>query len=263
MPEPGEGSREPETPPAVRTDGSPDGRARLAAALRRPASRGQVVAGLLLAAVGFAGVTQVQANGKDDAYVGARQSDLIQYIDSLDLATQRAETQIARLQRTRDSLGNDTQARRTALARARQQAATLGILAGTVPAEGPGVRVTVTDPGAGVGTNQLIDGLQELRDAGAEVIELNDKVRVVAQTSLEDTGGGAVRVDGTVLRAPYVIEAIGDPHTLGTALDFTGGFIDEVRAVGGRTTVRQLDTVQITTVVDPRAPSYAQPVTTR
>jgi uncharacterized protein YlxW (UPF0749 family) len=235
-----------------------DGRARLLSALRHPGSRGQVVAGLLLAALGFAGVTQVQANGKDDAYVGARQSDLVQYINSLDLASQRAERQITRLERTRDALGNDAQARRTALARARLQAATLGILAGTVPAEGPGVRVTVTDEGTGVGTNQLIDGLQELRDAGAEVIELNDKVRVVASTSLEDVGGGGVRIDGTTVKAPYVIEAIGDAHTLGSALDFTGGFIDEVRGVGGTVVVRQLRTVQITTVVDPRAPRYAR-----
>lgn len=235
-----------------------DGRARLLSALRHPGSRGQVVAGLLLASLGFAGVTQVQANGKDDAYVGARQSDLVQYINSLDLASQRAESQVNRLERTRDALGNDAQARRTALERARQQAATLGILAGTVPAQGPGVRATVTDEGTGVGTNQLIDGLQELRDAGAEVIELNDKVRVVASTSLEDVAGGGVRVDGTIVKAPYVIEAIGDAYTLGSALDFTGGFIDEVRGVGGTVAVRQLRTVQITTVVDPRAPRYAR-----
>lgn len=247
-------------PDDARTPGTPtDGRARLLAALRRPASRGQVVAGLLLAALGFAGVTQVQANRQDDAYVGARQSELIQYIDSLSLASQRAENQITRLERTRESLGNDTEARRTALARARQQAATLGILAGTLPAEGPGVRVTVSDEGTGVGTNQLIDGLQELRDAGAEVIELNDKVRVVVSTALQDAPAGGVLVDGTPIRAPYVIEAIGDPHTLDTALDFTGGFIDEVRAVGGKVTVQQRPTVQITTVVDPRAPRYAEP----
>jgi uncharacterized protein YlxW (UPF0749 family) len=250
-------------PDVTRAAGTPtDGRTRLLAALRRPASRGQAVAGLLLAALGFAAVTQVQANRKDDAYVGARQSELIQYIDSLSLASQRAESQIARLERTRDSLGNDTEARRTVLARARQQAATLGILAGTLPAEGPGVRVTVTDEGTGVGTNQLIDGLQELRDAGAEVVELNDKVRVVVSTSLQDAAGGGVVVDGTAIRAPYVIEAIGDAHTLGTALDFTGGFIDEVRAVGGSVRVRQLSTVQITTVVDPRAPRYARPAST-
>jgi uncharacterized protein YlxW (UPF0749 family) len=236
-----------------------DGRTRLLAALRRPGSRGQAVAALLLAALGFAAVTQVQANGKEDAYVGARQGDLIQYINSLSLASDRAETQINQLQATRQSLGNDTEARRTALARARKQADTLGILAGTLPAAGPGVRVTVSDRSTGVGTNQLIDGLQELRDAGAEVIELNDTVRVVAQTSLQDTTGGGVLVDGTRLRPPYVIDAIGDPQTLATALDFTGGFISEVKGVGGTVAVTRLPEVEITSVRTAPAPKYAEP----
>jgi uncharacterized protein YlxW (UPF0749 family) len=239
-----------------------DGRARLWAALRRPGSRGQVTAAVLLAVLGFAGVTQVRSNSRDDSYVGARQGDLIQYINNLSLASRRAESEIAQLQQTRDSLGNDTVARRTALERARQQADTLGILAGTVPATGPGVRVTVTDSGTAVGTNQLLNGLQELRDAGAEVIELNGRVRVVAQTALQDTAGG-VRVDGKLLRAPYVIEAIGDPQTLATALDFTGGFVAGVRSVGAKVVVRQLDRVDITTVRPASAPRYAEPGTTR
>ena len=237
----------------------PDGRTRLLAALRRPGSRGQVVAGVLLAVLGFAGVTQVNANNNDDGYVGARQSDLIQYINSLSLASQRAEAEINKLEKTRDSLGNDTKARRTALARAREQAETLGILAGTVPAEGSGVRIRVTDPGTGVGTNQLIDGLQELRDAGAEVIEINDRVRVIAQTSLQDRSGGGVLVDGISLKQPYVIDAIGDPHTLATALDFTGGFISEVRGVGGKVEVQRLASIEIASVRTPAAPKYAEP----
>jgi uncharacterized protein YlxW (UPF0749 family) len=240
-----------------------DGRARLLAALRRPGSRGQVVAAVLLAVLGFAAVTQVQSNDKDDEYVGARQGDLIQYINNLSLASRRAETQIAKLQRTRELLGNDTEARQTALTLARQQADTLGILAGTVPATGPGIRATVTGGGTGVGSDQLLNGLQELRDAGAEVIEINGKVRVVAQTSLQDTPDGGVLVDGTRLQSPYVIEAIGDPHDLAVALDFTGGFVSDVQGVGGKVVVSERDRVDVTSVRTPRKPVYAEPVATR
>jgi uncharacterized protein YlxW (UPF0749 family) len=249
-------------PAPVETAEPRDGRARLFAALRRPGSRGQVVAALLLAVLGFAAVTQVRSNGRDDSYVGARQGDLIQYINNLSLASQRAESEIARLQETRDSLGNDTQARRTALALAREQANTLGILAGTLPAVGPGVRVEVTKAGTGVGSNQLINGLQELRDAGAEVIVINKKVRVVAQTSVQDTSSGGVLVDGTTLKAPFTIEAIGDPHTLATALSFADGFIAQVREVGGQVSVSELDRVEITAVRKPEPPRYAEPVPT-
>ncbi len=252
-PDDGAADREP-VPPS-------DGRARLLAALRRPGSRGQAVAGVLLAVLGFAAVTQVRSNGSDDTYVGARQGDLIQLINNLSLAEQRAENEITKLQRTRDALGNDTQSRRTALERAKQQANTLGILAGTLPAEGPGIRVTVKDPasGSGVGTNQLINGLQELRDAGAEVIEINDSVRVVAQTALVDSPGGGVLVDGQRVEAPYTIDAIGDPRTLSTALDFTGGFIDEVKGVGGKVDVKEAQQVRVNSVRKPSKPRYAEP----
>ena len=263
---PDAGARDPAAPDAGLPDSGaqgrgapPDGRRRLRAALRHPTSRGQVVAAVLLAVLGFAAVTQVKSNARDDSFVGARQSDLIQFINNLSLASQRAQGQISKLQKTRDALGNDTQARRTALRRARQQAQTLGILAGTLPAQGPGVRVTVTDSGGGVGTNQLLNGLQELRDAGAEVIEVNDEVRVVAQTAMRDAPGGGVVIDGKRLRSPYVIDAIGDPHTLATALDFTGGFVSDVEGVGGKVAIQRLRDVRISSVRTPAAPQYAKP----
>lgn len=239
-----------------------DGRERLLASLRRPGSRAQITAGLLMAVLGFAAVVQVQSNSEDAAYVGARQDELISLINSLSLASQRAENEIAELEQTRNSLLNDTQARRTALERARQRADELGILAGTLPAVGPGIQVTVRDPDGAVGSNQLINGIQELRDAGAEVIELNDTVRVVAQTALRDTASGGVLVDGEQIEAPYVIEAIGAPHDLETALGFSRGFTDEVEGVGGRVRIEQLDTVEVATVREVFTPEYAEPVPT-
>lgn len=252
-----------QTTPTPQQPAPPDGRARLLEALRRPSSRGQATVAVLLAVLGFAAVTQVKANDKDDQYVGARQGDLVQYINNLSLASQRTEAEIARLEQTRDALRSDTRSRRTAVERAQQQADTLGILAGTVPVVGSGVRVTVTDEKGGVGSNQLLEGLEELRDAGAEAIELNNRVRVVAQSSLKDVDGG-VLVDGKVLRAPYVIEAIGSPHDLATALDFKGGFVDEVQRpdVDGQVETQETDNVEISTVVEPAAPQYAKPGST-
>ena len=249
----------PENPDTAEEPVAPDGRDRLIASLRRPGSRGQLTAAVLLALLGFAAVTQVKANDNDDQYVGARQGDLIQYINNLSLASQRAENEIARLQQTRDALRSDTRSRRTAVERAQQQANTLGILAGTVPAVGQGVSVTVTDPKGGVGSNQLLEGLEELRDAGAEAIELNDQVRVVAQTSLKDADGGVI-VDGRLLKAPYTIEAIGSPHDLATALSFKDGFIDEVERPGVEGKVRTVESknVEVSTITEPATPQYAR-----
>ncbi len=247
------------TPP--REESRSPGRDRLLSALRRPTSRGQLIAAILLAIVGFASVVQVQSTEADDDYEGARQEDLVQLLNSLAAASQRAENEIAQLEQTRNSLRDDTKSRRTALDQARQQADVLGILAGTLPAVGPGVVVTVQDPKGAVGTDQLLNGIEELRDAGAEAIEINDSVRVVAQTSLSDGETGVV-IDGQQLSPPYTIEAVGDSHTLAEALDFRGGFVDVIEGdtVGGSVVVEEVSSVEIATLHEPEQPQYAEPV---
>ncbi len=237
-----------------------DGRSRLLAALRSPGSRGQVMVGGLLAVLGFAAVVQVRATAADDEFTGARQADLIALINTLTLATERATADIAELERTRDSLRDESEATRTAVELARQRVETLSVLAGTVPAVGPGVRMTVTGGGTvGIGTDQLLEGVQELRDAGAEAIEVNQRVRVVAQTGIEDSPEGLV-VDGVRLRPPYVLDVIGDRDTLATAVQFQGGFADAVEEVGGTLTVEPRDEVSVGSVREPPALQYAEPV---
>ncbi len=245
------------TPPDT---AGPTGRQRLAAALHTRWSRGQAVVGVLLAVLGFAAVVQVRANDADEVFVGAREGDLIALINSLGLATDRAEAEIAELRSTRDSLQDDADATATAVAVARERATTLGILAGALPAEGPGIRVTVEAQSGELGTEQLLNGLQELRNAGAEAVEINDVIRVVAQSGLTEGADGRLAVDGVFLEPPYVIDVIGAPHTLSTALGFDGGFIEEVEEVGGSVTVQQLDTVEVTSTRRTATPRFANPV---
>jgi uncharacterized protein YlxW (UPF0749 family) len=236
----------------------PTGRERLLAALTARPSRGQAVVGVLLAIVGFAAMTQVQSNERDDTYSSLRQSDLIRVLDGLAGTSQRAEDEIDRLRQTRDDLRTSTSSRQAALDQARQEASTLSILAGTVPTVGPGVRITITDDRGEIQDDTILDVIQELRAAGAEAMEFNDKVRVIAQTSVEDTGAG-IAVDGEVLEAPYVIDVIGEPTTLAGSLDFATGPVDRVRDEGGTVSFDEPDQVRIDSVVDANAPRYAEP----
>lgn len=235
------------------------GRDRLLRSLRSPGGRGQWIAAVLLAALGFATAVQVRSQDEADSFTGARQSDLIALINSLTVSTDRAEAEIADLERTRDSLQVDTEASNTAVELARQRIDTLAVLAGQVPASGPGIRVTVQAGRTGVGTDQLLNGLQELRDAGAEAIELNDEIRVVAQTGLVQQGA-EVLVDGTPLAQPLIVDAIGDSETLGTALTFDGGFIDEVEAIGGTVSVQELETVEVSSTTELPPEDFVDPV---
>src|SRR4051794_12880901 len=174
-----------------------DGRSRLWRAMSRP-TRGQVVVGLLLALVGFAGVTQVRTNQVDDTYAGLREQDLIDLLDGLAGTTQRAESEVQRLEATRDDLRSDTSARQAALDQARQQAQVLGVLAGTTPVRGPGVTITIKEVEGQVQVGPFIDMVQALRTAGAEAMQINGEVRVVAQTSFDDADGGLL-VDGRLV----------------------------------------------------------------
>jgi uncharacterized protein YlxW (UPF0749 family) len=240
------------------------GRDRLVSSVKKPRARGQVTAAVLLAIVGFASVAQVQANERDDDYEGMREEDLVQLLNSLASASQRAENEIAQLEQTRASLRSDTDARQAALSQARERAEVLGILAGRLPAVGPGIVVTVKDPGGNVGIDHMLNGIEELRDAGAEAIEINDAVRVVAQTALEDGDQGMI-VDGTELVPPYRLEVIGDSHTLATALNIRGGFVQDIEdpTVGGDVNVEETSNVEVATLAELEEPEYAEPVEPR
>lgn len=238
----------------------PSGKDRAVETLRRPWSRGQLLVGVLLAVLGFAAVVQVRATDADENFTGARQGDLIALINNLSQATDRARVELAELRSTRDSLLDDTEARQTALAVARQRAEVLGILAGTVPAIGPGIRITVdADPGD-IGTDQILNGLQELRDSGAEAIEVNDTVRLVASSYIEDSPTQGLLVDGVPIDPPFVIDAIGEPTTLRTALTFPGGFIVEIEQVGGLVEVEEAERIEIASTREVPSTRYAEPV---
>ena len=227
-----------------------DGRSRLWRAFSRP-TRGQVVVGVLLALVGFAGVTQVRSNQVDDTYAGLRQQDLIDILNGLAGTTQRSEDEIQRLESTRDELQDDTSARQAALDEARQQAQVLSILAGATPVRGPGVTITIKVTSEQVRVGPFIDLVQALRSAGAEAMQINHELRVVAQTSFEE-GAGGLLVDGRLLEAPFTIDVIGPPDNLVAALRFPDGPQDQfAEDEGAELTFEDVPSVDVETVREP------------
>lgn len=246
--------RDPERLPRTEEDAA---RARLRSALSRP-SRGQVVVAVLLAVVGFAAMTQVQSTERNDEYASLRQPDLIRVFEGLAASTERAENEIERLTETRDDLLTSTASRRAALELAREEVATLGILAGTVPATGPGIRITITDTRGEVDAGTLLDTIQELRAAGAEAMEFNDRIRVVAQSWVDEDALG-IRVSGERVEAPYVIDVIGEAATLSSILDFPQGPRESVEDRGGTLALEELEAVLIESTVPAGSPRFAQP----
>jgi uncharacterized protein YlxW (UPF0749 family) len=93
-------------------------------------SRAQVVVALLLAVLGFATALQLRSNSVDDGYAGTRRGDLVQLLDSLDTANQRAQSQILELEATRRELLDSSTQTQAALEEARLEVDTLAILSG-------------------------------------------------------------------------------------------------------------------------------------
>ena len=253
-PEPEAEPQSVEPPPAE----VPAGRERLLAALRSGPSRGQALVGVLLLCLGFAAVTQVRVTEQDDEFAGLRQADLIRAFEGLAASTERAENEIARLEEIKDDLDDSTRGRRTALEEAREQEAVLRILAGTVPATGPGIRIRIDDEAGAVSAAIVLDLIQELRSSGAEAMEVNDRVRVIAQTAVEETADG-IAVGGELVQPPYVIDVIGEQATLEGALPFPGGPIERVEEAGATLDAERRDEILIEAVVEDSAPDVATP----
>ncbi|MBA3310789.1 MAG: DUF881 domain-containing protein [Nocardioidaceae bacterium] len=220
--------------------------------------RGQFVAAALLALLGFAGAVQIRFIHEDTDYGGRRREELIELLGSLSGAADRAESQIDELERARTELLSSSQRRQAAIDESRTQLTVLGILTGTLPAVGPGVTIEIADPSAAITSTTILNGVEELRDAGAEAIEVNDRVRIVASTSFTDDNDVLV-VDGVEVRAPYIIDVIGSSHTLSEAVVFPGGLTDEVTRLGGTVQVTEADRVDVRSLHTIERPEYAQP----
>ena len=239
------------------------GRDRLRAALKPRATRGQLIAALLCGVLGFAAAVQVRAN-QDSGLTGLRQTDLVRILDDVTERSARLQAEARDLEEAREQVTDGTDGSRAALEEARSRVRTLGILAGTLSATGPGIEFTISDPDGEVQADVLLDALQELRDAGAEAVELSGQgsppVRVVASTHLVDVeGGAAVEVDGTVVEAPYRFRVIGEPRTLAAALDIPGGVLDVLRQHDAQGVVTQSTEITISSLHAAPAPEYARP----
>ncbi|MDL4812910.1 DUF881 domain-containing protein [Actinomadura opuntiae] len=216
--------------------------------LRPRASWGQLIGGLLCVVVGFAVVVQIQSTKRDTTFATARQDELVGILADLGQRSERLRGDIRDLEETKAELQRDAQGD-AALEEARKRATTYGLLAGTLPAEGPGIELAVQDPRGGVRAGDLLDALQELRDAGAEVVQVNG-VRAGVDTYFLDARDGVV-ADGHPLRAPYTFLAIGDPHTLITALNIPGGVVRTLQGAGATVSITPRAKVTVSAIRSP------------
>ena len=167
-----------------------------------------ILIALMCALLGFAYMSQI--NNTKSTYETMDESEL-----------EQRKTQLnSQLNSLKSAANEQEQARKIA----KQNEETSGLISGRLPAKGQGVTIRI-----GRGSTTKVDAsimfnlIEELRNAGAEVIAINN-VRVITSTYIQDAEEGLI-VDGTTIKPTYTVKAIGNPQELSNAVDIA----DEVR----------------------------------
>ncbi|MFI6063658.1 DUF881 domain-containing protein [Micromonospora sp. NPDC051227] len=250
-------------PPVAASDGSRESAAPVAAGRSRWSTAGVMIAALL-ALLGFTLVVQLKTTSTDPTLGATRQEDLVRILSDLDARENRLQQDIRALEDSQRQLRSGEQGRQAALDEATRRADELGILAGTLPAVGPGLTVQFDAGVKPISANRVLDAVQELRGAGAEAMQISGgdraTVRIIASTYFLDGDNGSLMVEGRRLTGPYTITVIGDPATMRTALNIPGGVVASVRGDGGNVTFGEREVAEVSALHVPIKLEHARPV---
>ncbi len=263
--EPAESTDDPVTDDGERADeASAVASAGPAAAPWRRFSSAAVMIAVLLALLGFTLAVQLKTTSTDSSLAAARQEDLVRILYDLEARENRLRQDISALEDSQRQLRSGEQGRQAALEEATRRADELGILAGTLPAQGPGLAVRFLAGSKPISAIRVLDAVQELRGAGAEAMQISGgdraSVRIVASTYFLDGENGSLIVDGRRLTGPFTITVIGDPSTMRTALNIPGGVVASVAGDGGNVIVEDREVAEVSALHVPSTLEHARPV---
>ncbi|HEY2447732.1 MAG TPA: DUF881 domain-containing protein [Mycobacterium sp.] len=186
----------------------------------------QALAALLVATVFAAAVAQARLVAPG---VSAAQRVLAASVRSEESATSELTARRNALTAQRDDIQRRALADDAAGQRLLANLDRLSLAAASTPVTGPGLSVTVTDPGLGPNlsdvSKQRVAGSQQIildRDlqlvvnslwaSGAEAISVGG-VRIGPNVTIRQAGG-AILVDNNPISSPYAVLAIGPPHSM-------------------------------------------------
>ncbi len=126
-----------------------------------------------------------------------------------------------------ESAREDAASGKGTLTEAQRQLAQLEVFAARTASNGQGISVRVDGT---FDDKALSDLVNELRNAGAEAIAVND-VRVGPRSWFGMSADRALTVDGTAIRGPWTVRAIGAPDVMYVAMTRTGGIIGQFELI--------------------------------
>lgn len=209
----------------------------------------------MLVVLGAALTTTVRSHSADPL-AGLSEEQLVTLMGELQLREDDLRAERSKLQEQLEELAEAADNKEAAAEASQKTLWRAEVSAGVVPVSGPGVVVTTSAPAQPFPVSVFVTTLAELRNAGAEAIEING-VRVTGRTWFAASGGEGVIIDGTVITPPYVWRAIGDPETLAMALEIRGGANSQQRGYGADVQVEKSPLVKIESVATVTDPVFA------
>jgi len=198
--------------------------------LRAPQSQALVAVVAFL--LGLLVIAQLRSQAGGTRLASLTSQDLTFLVANLNARNDQLRSDISTLQRQFEGLEVGGSRFATSVADIRSDLARIRAWGGLDPVEGDGIAITVS---GGVSASAIEDLLNELRNAGAEAIAIED-VRVVARTVI---GGapGEMSVDDTALGDPFVVRAIGASEALTGSLTRVGGIVAQIGATSPEVTI--------------------------
>ena len=197
---------------------------------------------------------QIKTVNRNGATVGTNQKES-ELRDQVLRMRERYEASYEKLQEAE----NELETTRTQVSSSNDSLKTLeerikkvNILLGITDVKGPGVIITVTDAPSTIKSMQpeelivhntdLLSIVNELKNAGAEAIEINGQ-RVVGKSAIT-CEGNVIMVNGERVSSPFIIKAIGLPELLST-LTRPMGILDLLQLDNINTNLKKVDNLTI------------------
>jgi uncharacterized protein YlxW (UPF0749 family) len=189
---------------------------------------GAIWATIIALFLGFAAVTQVHSQEVYSRSLNLETpSSLTTLIANLSETNNELRSEIVDLRRdvsdARDSVANG----KGTLTEAQRQLEQLRVFSSQSAVSGPGIAIRID---GSFDERALSDLINELRNAGAEAISVNE-MRVGPKSYFTGTADRLIAVDGRPLRGPWMVRAIGSPDVVYVAMTRTGGIIGQFELI--------------------------------
>lgn len=117
------------------------------------------------------------------------------------------------------------------------------VLLGTTDVHGEGIIININDGNDLIHQEDIVILLDELKNAGAEAISVNEQ-RIVSNTYVY-CDGSVILIDGVKIGNPFVIKAIGDSQTIYGAITRNKGYVATLTKDGIQVDVQKSEDVEI------------------